>query len=92
MAKPGSVVVALLAVVIGLFLGFAGVTFILASPELAGASEESRTFLGLFGDSSGSASVPAGPWMGLVMLLMGGALLLFGLRAMFVTFEGRGEA
>ena len=91
MAKAGSVLVAVIAVMLGLFFGYVGVTMLVANENLASAESESWTFLGVFGESSSSASVATEPWMGMVFLVMGGAVLLFGLRALFVAFEGRGD-
>lgn len=91
MAKAGSVAVALVAAILGLFLGFVGVTFLMNSDNLANASSESETFLGVFGSSSSEAGVPTEPWMGFAFLIFGGALLMFGLRALYTAFEGRSD-
>jgi TRAP-type C4-dicarboxylate transport system permease small subunit len=93
LAKAGSLVVAALAVALGLFLGYVGVTQMIAAGSFASGSSETHSgFLGLGGGSSTSSSVNTGAWVGLVVALVGAAALLFGLRALFVAFEGRGEA
>ncbi|HEX2022843.1 MAG TPA: hypothetical protein VHH36_09010 [Candidatus Thermoplasmatota archaeon] len=91
MAKAGSVVVAFFAIVLGIFLGFVGVTFLLQGEDLASSRSDSWSFLGAFGESDSEASLPVGPWMGLVFLLTGAGVLVFGLRALFTTFEGRSD-
>lgn len=91
-AKAGSVVVSVFAVILGLLLGFAGVTILLENGSFATSeSESSSSFLGLFGQSSATGDVPTGPWMGLVFLLVGAGALMFGLRALYTTFEGRSD-
>lgn len=92
MAKMGSVVVGLVAVFLGLALGYVGITMMMQAGAFAtGESSQSSGILGIGGESSQSASVPTSPWIGLLLALVGVGALFFGLRALFVTSEGRGE-
>lgn len=88
MAKAGSILVASFAVILGLFFGFVGVTFLMENDSFASGQSESRQFL-IFGESSSGAEVPTAPWIGVLFLVFGAAVLLFGLRALFVAFEGK---
>jgi len=93
MAKLGSVVVGIVAVFLGLALGGVGIMIMLEAGSFAsGDASRSSGPLGLWGEASESASVSTAPWVGLVLAIVGAAALLFGLRALFVTAEGRGSA
>lgn len=92
MAKPGSIVVASLALLLGIALAFGGILLMLDAGSFVSAEREQNDgILGVFGGSSESASVDTAPWIGLIVALLGGSLLLFGVRGLYVTFEGRGE-
>lgn len=93
MANLGSVVVAMFAILIGLAVGGGGVLLMLEAGSFADASSsQSSGLLGLGSSSEQSASVGTPAWVGLLLAIVGAAVLVFGLRALFVTFEGRGEA
>lgn len=90
MAKPGSVVVAVGAILIGGLIAVGGVLFMLEAESFFGAEAEQESgFLGLWGSSSESAQMNTPAWVGLLAALLGGGLLMFGFRALFATFEGR---
>ncbi|MHB8606261.1 MAG: hypothetical protein ACYDCK_13505 [Thermoplasmatota archaeon] len=91
MAKPSSVFVAVIALLIGVLLGYVGINEMLAAGTFGSAQAQSHSsFLGLFGNgssSSGSVATPA--WVGLLIAVVGASAFLFGLRALFVAVEGR---
>lgn len=90
MAKPGSVVVAVGAILIGGLIAVGGVLFMLqAESFFAAESERESGLFGLWGSSSDSAEMNTPAWVGLLAALLGGALLMFGFRALYATFEGR---
>lgn len=92
MVKAGSVSVGLFALFLGLLLGVVGLWVMAEAGSFGSAEREQHSsFLGLWGDgSSESASINTGAFIGLIVALVGASALLFGLRALFVSFEGRG--
>lgn len=92
MANPGSVALAVVALFAGAALGYFGVSMMLeAGSFVSQTAEQDSGFLGLGSSSSQSASVNTAAFVGLVLALAGGSALLFGARALFIAFEGRGE-
>lgn len=92
MVNAGSVAVSAAAIVLGVALGVGGVFVMLQAGSFFSAESEGSTFLGLFGESRQSASAGTPAFVGLLAALLGVSLLLFGFRALFVAFEGRGAA
>lgn len=90
MAKAGSIVVSVVALVLGLVLGAGGLLFLFGAGSFVSVErEQSNGVLGLFGGSGERATVDTAPWVALIVALVGVALLLFGFRGLYVTFEGR---
>lgn len=92
MVSTGRLMVASFATLLGIALGLAGVIMTLDAGSFgSSAYEQDNGILGIGGGSSQSASIDTPAWVGLFLAAMGASALLFGLRAMFASFEGRGQ-
>lgn len=91
MVNPGSVLVSVFAIVLGGALGVVGLDAMLdAGSFVSHDAERHDGLLGIGGGARESASVQTPAWVGLLVALVGASAFLFGLRALYVTFEGRG--
>lgn len=88
--KSGAILVSVFAIVLGGALGWIGIDAMLDAGSFASAESESRNgILGIGGGSSQSTDVGTPAWVGLLVALVGASAFLFGLRALYATFEGR---
>jgi hypothetical protein len=93
MPKVGPVIVSLVAILLGALLGLGGALLMLdAGSFFAAESSQDNGALGLFGGSSQEARMETPAWVGLLAAAVGAGLLLFGFRALYVSFEGRDVA
>lgn len=88
MANDNAVLVATLALAFGALLGYVGITQMLeAGSFFTAAGETHNGILGIGGGTSQSASINMQAVVGLLIALVGASALLFGLRALWATFE-----
>lgn len=93
MANPGSLAIALVALVGGLAVGIFGVQMMLEEGSFftTTASHERGGLLGMEEQTSQSSSINTPAWVGLLLALAGAGAVSFGARGLFIAFEGRGQ-
>lgn len=91
MPKMGQVAVATIALILGALFLFAGVTFLVQGEDGEAASMDDRSFFDSFGETQTQDGMPTTPWMGVVFLVMGVALVAYAAHALYTTLR-RGEA
>lgn len=93
MANPGSLAIAIVALVGGLAVGLFGVQMMLEEGEFftTEVKQERGGLLGTEQTSSQSASINTPAWVGLLLALAGLGAVSFGARGLFIAFEGRGQ-
>jgi hypothetical protein len=85
--SAGALGTGMAAVLVGGFVMLAGVGMFLSGPLVTAHYHNSNGVLGIGGSQSASSSVNLLPVLGLVVVLVGAAILLAGLRGTMHTFE-----